>query len=474
MTTLSDVPALVVTVPSDIAPERRYALGELLDSFLDVDYAQRTGPPHSDVELRVLDAAGGVVLPGRGPIDEYLTHSATVTISLKPIPAVLPVGASPYSDVPVVGPRSESGVLLERHGDRLTVGFDILAATYWFLAREEEVGSPHADAHGRFPAEASLLVSEGVLGRPVVDEYADLIRRGLMLVFPSHRDATGRRSAFRVWSTHDMDNPALFAEAPLGWMLRRGGALLRSGRYRHALSSTRQGLEARLLRGQDPAADIDPIMDRVEEAGASCAFNFMSEDAAVGRLPHARLGPSHPIVADMLRRVLARGHSVGVHLSYESHLSAGRMRAELHELQAMVGASGFEQSEWGNRFHYLRFDSERTPGLLMGLGLDFDSTLGFAERPGFRCGAARPYRMYDRERRCTSRLQQRPLMLMDSTLFGHHYLGLRPDSGEAYAHVAALRDTVRAFGGELTILWHNETLIDPLNLPLFDFALTGR
>ena len=55
-----------------------------------------------------------------------------------------------------------------------------------------------------------------------------------------------------------------------------------------------------------------------------------------------------------------------------------------------------------------------------------DSTLGWAERPGFRSGFSFPYRLYDLGRERAHSLVEVPLVLMDGTLDAAHYLGLEP------------------------------------------------
>ena len=54
----------------------------------------------------------------------------------------------------------------------------------------------------------------------------------------------------------------------------------------------------------------------------------------------------------------------------------------------------------------------------------------------------------------TLRLRERPLVAMDATLLQY----LRLDEGSTLARLAALKDTCRRFGGDFTLLWHNDRL----------------
>ena len=98
-------------------------------------------------------------------------------------------------------------------------------------------------------------------------------------------------------------------------------------------------------------------------------------------------------------------------------------------------------------------------------GLDYDSTLTFAERPGFRCGVCRPFPLFDLTTRTELPLWERPLIFMDE-----------PEEllSDARATVLDLRERCRVVGGEFVILWHHPLLATPAHRELYAAALTGR
>ena len=84
-----------------------------------------------------------------------------------------------------------------------------------------------------------------------------------------------------------------------------------------------------------------------------------------------------------------------------------------------------------------------------------DSTLGFPEHVGFRCGGARrEFPAFNLKTREQLRLRERPLVVMDETLFG--YMGL--DWRQALDRILKLSDTCRRLKGDFTLLWHNSGL----------------
>jgi hypothetical protein len=85
--------------------------------------------------------------------------------------------------------------------------------------------------------------------------------------------------------------------------------------------------------------------------------------------------------------------------------------------------------------------------------MDIDSTLGYADAIGFRCGTSKPYPVFDIENRRELPLIEQPLLLMDVTL--KEYLEINPE--EAMSVAERLIKQVTRYQGELTFLWHNSS-----------------
>jgi len=116
---------------------------------------------------------------------------------------------------------------------------------------------------------------------------------------------------------------------------------------------------------------------------------------------------------------------------------------------------GIEQSAWGGRQHYLRWSNPETWGNWEAAGLDYDATLMFPEKIGFRCGSCYEYPVFDLVHRQQLRLRERPTMVMDVTLLS--YMGLSMARAEREA--VGLVETVRRFSGDFGLLWHNHLLV---------------
>ena len=114
---------------------------------------------------------------------------------------------------------------------RLVIHADIAASTYFLVTRYEEmIRCDVRDDHGRFPGKESLPYRAGFIHRPIVDEYAAMLRKwlrdaGIEIPEPARH--------FSVHPTHDVDS------------LRK---------YRHAFQPFRSVLSA--ILGRQPAGNI--------------------------------------------------------------------------------------------------------------------------------------------------------------------------------------------------------------------------
>ncbi len=110
-----------------------------------------------------------------------------------------------------------------------------------------------------------------------------------------------------------------------------------------------------------------------------------------------------------LSQAAAHGMSVGIHPSYTVATHPERMGVELERFRQLCGRAPIE-----SRQHYLRWDWASTPQLLARLGIETDSSLGYRDRLGFRCGTSFRYRLYDFDAENSFRLAERPLAAMDT------------------------------------------------------------
>lgn len=445
--------------PPGYLAERHYIFDVLLGEFLGLDYVAE-GYPGEDIRVGVIgDQAGRyLTLPDilfRVPQQSWLTEAALPVepLSRWAIPRALEGAQAVERRLPVLYGRQGGEALLFEEGEAgAALGIDIFGSAFLLLTRYEEAVRPVRDSHDRFPARASLAWREGFLERPLVNEYLEVLWAAIQRLWPGLRR---RPRAHRVYLSHDVDQPFCVAG-------RRPAAILRSLladlalRRDAALGLRRLRAWAGAGRGcldADPGNTFDLLMDMSEQHGRRSAFNFM---ACLQPGPmDGDYALEQPWVRRLMRRIHERGHEVGLHTSYRAYLDPALTRGEWRRLHRAAAGEGIEQAAWGGRQHYLRWRNPTTWESWSAAGLDYDSTLGFADHAGFRCGVCYEYPVFNLETRQPLKLRERPLVAMEGTLLSA--MGLSWQA--AHDRILGLNAVCKAFGGEFSLLWHNSNLI---------------
>lgn len=314
---------------------------------------------------------------------------------------------------------------------------DIFAATFFMLTRWEEYVLRERDAHGRFPAKSAAAVRFGFLDRPVVNEWADLLYA--MLFQLGWEQARPERS-FQLSVSCDVDHPRLW------WsVLDRFKTLAGSLFVRFDIRETRFWLRHHFFKTRDPYDVFDEWMDILELHGLRAHFNFLGDRP---RSSDCYYPIDHPFIRKMMGKLADRGHAIGFHPSYEACDNPDMFRHELNSVREISPIPVMN-----GRQHYLRFAVPYTWKIWEWEAMDWDSTLGYSEMEGFRCGICHDYPVFDPiERRITS-LREKPLIAMDVTLA--LYRKYTPE--EALERLQQLKRQVIKHRGEFVFLWHNSS-----------------
>lgn len=450
---------LHVRHPPTYFAERRYIYDVLLQDFLGLEY-QAEAEARRDVCITVTGSSPRseliladclfqtpevgwlkpASLPGR-PLHLWDTREDRVDARL--VSRRLPV---------VYGSRLSGGSFCEASRSKATLGLDVFGSAFFALTRYEEVVKQDRDARERFPSAASLAYQEGFLDRPIVNEYLEVLRWALERLWPGLRT---RRRVFRMCLSHDLDRPFCTRGLPL---TLKGVINDIIGRRAPAVAGRRILSFARVQSGNldaDICNTFDFIMDLSEKHGLMSTFNFMTDRS--GGAVDANYSMNDPWIRSLMRRMHERGHEVGLHTSYNTFDDPPRVQNEFARLRRIAESESIAQREWGGRQHYLRWNAPVTWQAWESAGLDYDSTLTFADHTGFRCGVCYEYRVFNLQTRTALKLRERPLIAMDASVLSKDYMG---QSFEQAAHnLAELKERCRLFDGDFTLLWHNNLLV---------------
>jgi hypothetical protein len=380
---------------------------------------------------------GGVVIPAGDPGLWEAAEPAHVTLEGVP---VLYAGETPRS-------------LFDQQGTQVTLGFDLVQAAFWLLARLEERDRYNLDPLGRFTYAESWLARHGLAETPVVNLYAALLARALAQAARNQKVPVVRKARwpggqrYAVMLSHDVDEVGRFG-------FRRGVQLLGRACSRPSPRAIVRGayfaavgLARSLSPGRDPYWNFKAVMDLEAGAGFRSTFFFVPEARRVDRDPPYEI--DSPRIRDMLAQLHAGGWEIGVHGSFDSYLDPvilGSLRRKLEQVSGVPVRGG--------RQHYLRLSVPDSFRAQAGAGLTYDSTLGYHDGVGFRAGAAFPFHPFDPVTRRGVPLLELPLTIMDGPLFWQ--LKLTPQA--ATKRTLGLLDSVRQHGGLAVLLWHQRVL----------------
>jgi hypothetical protein len=411
----------------------------------------------SDVRIRLGDDPDDreVVLPDTlfsTPEERWLTAS-----SLPASPLVrLTDPARSGSDLPVIFGRAQpGGAPMEGTPSGVRLAVDAFGSTFFMLTRYEELVSSERDEHGRFPARASLSQREGILQRPIVNEYVELLWTALRQCWPR---LVRRERTFQLRLTHDVDRPFAAEGLTAAMAIRHAaGDVVRRGEPGVAFRRLAAAASARLGRPiNDPYDTFDFLRQTSERHGLQSSFYFMAHDSG-DRLDPDRDPPPllhDPRLQRLMKEVHAAGHEIGVHPSYNTVRDAARTGTELTRLRETTDRLGVHPERWGGRQHFLRWENATTWRLWDELGLDYDSSVGYADDIGFRSGVCDEHPVFDLEARRRLNIRERPLNVMDVTVFGTLGLSQR----DAHDRILDIARACREHAGELVVLWHNNEL----------------
>lgn len=446
--------AFLIEVPETYGPEREYIIGVLFGDFLGQQFTiSHSARGVARCSLEGSDAS--IIWP-----DYLFATTPENWLSADSIPALplpmwnytasgLPPDRRISEPVPLIYGNIEAPSGIPPNTTYFPV--DLLGSSFFMLSRYEEVAAPAADKHSRYPAEASLASRGGFLNRPIVHEYIELFWAMCKRIWPQ---LIRTPSIGRLWVTCDVDFPrsprridqALRTIA--ADLIRRKSPSLAAKRIGGYLASSRL----------DPNNSFDWIMNECEKAGRSATFFFITDQ--LSREYDTDYTVDERFILLLMSKLNQRGHEIGLHGSYLSFDDGNQIRREVERLKHAMARAGVNQPMIGGRQHFLRWKTPTTARILSEASLKYDSTLGFAQQPGYRTGACMSYRMFDILDRSTLNVVQRPLIVMDVSIFGREYLSL-PLNSDTLGKIERYKEQTLSFGGEFALLWHNNYLSHP-------------
>ncbi|MGI6776581.1 MAG: polysaccharide deacetylase family protein [Acetivibrionales bacterium] len=330
----------------------------------------------------------------------------------------------------------------------ICTNMDIISDIFFMLTRYEEVvrsKNVNKDEYGRFPARESVASRYGFLHRPVVNEAIELLWAWIdSFGTGCERMNPWGRKDFVACLSHDVDWISTYDNKSAARVLMTTASLLLRRRKPEEAWKYLTGYVRNLIDyKRDPYWTFDYMTKLEKEYGCSSSFYFMSGGTTCFDGRYRIEGRKARKLVEALEE---RGFEVGYHGSFDSCKSFPHIWSEKLKLDGIINTGTY-----GCRQHYLRFEAPLTWRIQEKCGLLYDTTVGYAEREGFRAGICVPYKPYDIFNNRTMDIWEIPLIAMDDTY--HSYLAL--DSGEVLERLEFYMDIVRKYKGVFTLLVHN-------------------
>ena len=338
----------------------------------------------------------------------------------------------------------------------LYINYDILGLAFWMLCRIEEINplDSFLDKHTRFPATQSLAFKNNFLDRPIVDEWFYFLRIEIEKYFP---EVSLKKHRFSTKPSHDVDEPSRYGFKSFKKLIRimAGDLLKRKDVIGFFKAPFVKLSNLNRLSPIDKMNSFDWIMSLSEKHNLKSAFYFIC--GRTDETKDADYEIEHPAIVSLLKKINKRGHEIGLHPSYATYLDTNAINDEKERLLKTCQDNKISLGDVGCRMHYLRYAFPDTLYYLDENGFSYDTTLGFADLPGFRCGTCREYPAYDPIKEKQLSIKIRPLIAMECTIVSDQYMGLGATQ-EALNEFIKLKDACRTVNGCFTILWHNSQL----------------
>lgn len=418
-----------IQTPNNNIQERKYILDIIFNEFLGLEYKIKTDGNIKNWEI-VLENNKKLIFE-----DAFFNNFPTNLeyLKLENVPKNVEFAKNQFikeNDIPIIYGTSTFNI----QSSTLACGIDVFASSFFMLTRWEEYVNKNRDLYERFPATESLAYKFGFLNRAVVDEYVQMLKKMLLHV-DSNLEFKDKK--FQLYLTHDVDNLYMWkswrhvARVALGDLLKRKSLKLAKRRFKEY----KQILKKEIL---DPFDTFDWLMDKSEEIGLKSRFYFMSGGITEYDNDY---NIKEKKALDLISKIQKRGHIIGFHPSFNAYNDFEQFKKEKLALEEVVGKEIVEGRE-----HYLRFEVPTTWQIWEDNNMQVDSTCGYADKIGFRCGTGKEFSVFNILTRNKLKLKERPLICMDGTLFNYCEMTTKE----------AILEILKFFKhNSFTILWHN-------------------
>lgn len=447
---------ITVRCPNHARSEHEYIFHVLLHVYLGLEYRiEFSGTDNISLQL-----PNGTDITCAGNILSSLDQSWLDDNSLNALSVhwmktdTLPIPVRTHAQQFPVFSLQDTPHTITHNNNKISITADLIGSSFLMLSRyEEALDNAPRDKHGRAAAANSIADKNNFLHVPVVNIYLEVLWGCMAALCPALKR---KANTFTIMPTHDVDAPYESMFIGLTQALRQSASL--TVKRRAPVKAANNMIAWLTCQAGKPLLDsydtFSLLMDASEKAGTRSHFYFKTgkTDAEFDKY----YDPAAPSVRALMQAIHKRGHHIGFHPSYNTSNNAEEFNTEYKTLRNICDDLGIQQTQWGGRQHFLKWNARTSPAMWNTQKLSYDSTLSYADKPGFRCGTCYAFPLYDLTGRKTLTTYERPLIVMEQSVL--NYMNLSGDLQQAWDVFASLKSTCKFYGGEYVLLWHNSQL----------------
>lgn len=316
--------------------------------------------------------------------------------------------------------------------------FDPFATVFYLVSRYEEYLPSPLDNHKRYKPENSVAFQRNFLKLPICNLIARDLKNMILEKYPNY---FFNPIPYKFVPTIDIDNA--FAYKNKGFV-RIGFSITRL-LFKFQFKKLWRRLQVHL------GAKVDPFDTYAKQISIHDQYNirpryfFLLGDYNTF---DKNVSFRNKEYIDIIKKMNEK-YDVGIHPSYNANFDEKKVTKEIHRLEDITG-----HKPNASRQHYLRLKFPDTHLNLIKCGIKDDYTMGYSTQIGFRASICTPYPFYDLQSETRMDLIIHPFVAMDSTF--KYFLKVR--ANEVIYQIKPLYEITKQLGGELVIIFHNESL----------------
>lgn len=340
---------------------------------------------------------------------------------------------------------NSNDILISSNNYKINCSVDIIASAFYILSLENERQSFQKDSFNRFNQSYSIIGDE-IYQKPFIEYYIHLLFAFIREMSKTKGIKTPQNQLwpnqhrFALVLSHDIDRVRTVTWTKIKRKLKEK----RNGSDIKFTYSVLSEIYQYIRRNRGWAVDFEYICQMEYQYQAHSTF-FIASKQRVHEDPKYRINSKS--LKNGIKSIQKNKNEVALHGSIES---AGNDNFLIEEKQILENHS--DMIIYGIRNHYLSFNENRTFNSIEKSHFEYDSTLGFAEKCGYRCGLSLPFKPYDINKSQPHKFWELPLILMDTVLLLESKMSLSSD--DVWPIIEEHLQEAYQNGSCLSLNWH--------------------